>query len=529
MNENQFEKYSDIPAEMFQKIDNSERITDKKLSTKPVGYFRDAMGRFRKNKSSVAAAIIIFLLLLYAIVIPITSNYDVNFRDGYYKLLLPKWDAFAWLGLDGCQEQNETQAGYDYLNSIGYEIPFEKEEGETQEHYSAVKEMREHYKDMNGLDYYRLYVDTYDKVGFVYADLNEQQYMALQAYQNETGIQVIYPLPANYKTNFVAVSSGANLWYEMADNTASTQGLSAHHADDGTPIYVPAYHTSKNEHRAGYESLRLPGDDGGEKGDSWYTYAAKNQSGYRVRVLYREYYKYNNGFYASHPLGTNQHGQDLLVCLAAGARLSFILAISVSIINFFIGVFFGSVSGYYGGWVDLTLERITDILSGVPFIVVATLFQMHMADKVGVLVCLLFAFVTTGWIGIAYRVRTQFYRFKNQEYILAARTLGARDLRLMFRHILPNSLGTIITGTILIIPSVIFSESMLSYLHIINLETSGLTSIGTMLSNGQAYLSSYPHILFFPALFISLLMISFNLFGNGLRDAFNPSLRGVDE
>ena len=126
-------------------------------------------------------------------------------------------------------------------------------------------------------------------------------------------------------------------------------------------------------------------------------------------------------------------------------------------------------------------------------------------------------------------MRTQFYRFKNQEYILAARTLGARDLRLMFRHILPNSLGTIITGTILIIPSVIFSESMLSYLHIINLETSGLTSIGTMLSNGQAYLSSYPHILFFPALFISLLMISFNLFGNGLRDAFNPSLRGVDE
>ena len=99
----------------------------------------------------------------------------------------------------------------------------------------------------------------------------------------------------------------------------------------------------------------------------------------------------------------------------------------------------------------------------------------------------------------------------------------------MFRHILPNSLGTIITGTILIIPGVIFSESMLSYLGIINLETSGMTSIGTMLSNGQAYLSNYPHILLFPAVFISLLEISFNLFGNGLRDAFNPSLRGVDE
>ncbi|MBQ6125233.1 MAG: ABC transporter permease, partial [Spirochaetales bacterium] len=127
------------------------------------------------------------------------------------------------------------------------------------------------------------------------------------------------------------------------------------------------------------------------------------------------------------------------------------------------------------------------------------------------------------------RVRTQFYRFKNSEYVLAARTLGARDSRLIFRHVLPNSLGTIITGTVLIIPGVIFSESMLTYLGIVNLETSGLTSIGTMLSNGQAYLSTYPHIIMFPAVFISLLEISFNLFGNGLRDAFNPSLRGAEE
>ncbi|MBQ4501808.1 MAG: ABC transporter permease, partial [Spirochaetales bacterium] len=232
---------------------------------------------------------------------------------------------------------------------------------------------------------------------------------------------------------------------------------------------------------------------------------------------------------ANHLFGTNQHGQDIFVCLAMGARLSFILAISVSIINFIIGVSYGSVEGYYGGLVDLIMERISDILSSVPFIVVATLFQLHLANRVGAVPSLLFAFVLTGWIGIASRVRTQFYRFKNSEYVLAARTLGARDSRLIFRHVLPNSLGTIITGTVLIIPGVIFSESMLTYLGIVNLETSGLTSIGTMLSNGQAYLSTYPHIIMFPAVFISLLEISFNLFGNGLRDAFNPSLRGAEE
>ncbi len=169
------------------------------------------------------------------------------------------------------------------------------------------------------------------------------------------------------------------------------------------------------------------------------------------------------------------------------------------------------------------------MLADVPFLVVATLFQLHLAEKVGVLPSLLFAFVLTGWVGMAARVRMQFYRFKGQEYVLAARTLGASDRRLIFKHIFPNSLGTIITGSVLAIPGVIFSESMLSYLHIINLETSSLTSIGTMLSSGQGYLSTYPHIILFPALFISILEISFNLFGNGLRDAFNPSLRGADE
>ena len=276
-----------------------------------------------------------------------------------------------------------------------------------------------------------------------------------------------------------------------------------------------------------YHSLRIAGDTG-ENGE-WYVYGVKNQSGYKARVDYYEYFIYKNGFKPMFLFGTNAYGQDIFTCLAAGARLSFLLAICVSIVNIIIGSIYGAIEGYYGGTVDLILERISDIIYSMPFIVVATLFQLHLASKVGVLPSLLFAFVLTGWVGMASRVRMQFYRFKGQEYVLAARTLGAKDGRLIFRHIFPNSLGTIITGTVLSIPGVIFSESMLSYLHIINLETSNLTSIGTMLSNGQGYLSTYPHIILFPALFISILEISFNLFGNGLRDAFNPSLRGADE
>ena len=193
-----------------------------------------------------------------------------------------------------------------------------------------------------------------------------------------------------------------------------------------------------------------------------------------------------------------------------------------------IGAIYGAIEGYYGGVVDMTMERIVDILGGIPFMVVTVLFQLHLAQKVGVVGALIYAFVLTGWIGMASRVRMQFYRFKSQEYVLAARTLGASDKRIIWRHIFPNSLGTIITGTVLVIPGVIFSETSLAYLGIINLGSSSMSSIGSMLSAGQQYLKDFPHIILFPALFIALLMLSFNLFGNGLRDAFNPQLRGSE-
>lgn len=124
----------------------------------------------------------------------------------------------------------------------------------------------------------------------------------------------------------------------------------------------------------------------------------------------------------------------------------------------------------------------------------------------------------------------QFYRYKNQEYVLAARTLGARDSRLMWKHIFPNALGTLITSCALVIPGMIYSEVSLSYLGIINLSNGDLTSVGTLIETGRAALASnfVLHGVFFPTIFLVLLMLSFNLFGNGLRDAFNPSLRGSE-
>ena len=168
------------------------------------------------------------------------------------------------------------------------------------------------------------------------------------------------------------------------------------------------------------------------------------------------------------------------------------------------------------------MERFCDILGGVPWIVVMTLAIVLLGNNLvtfGLALCL------TGWMGTAARTRTQFYRFKGREYILSSRTLGASDGRLIFKHILPNAMGTIVTGAVLMIPSAIFSEATLSYL---NLGLKGTHSFGTLLSDNQMYLSSYPVLILFPAIIISLIMISFNLFGNGLRDALNPSLKGSE-
>ena len=228
-------------------------------------------------------------------------------------------------------------------------------------------------------------------------------------------------------------------------------------------------------------------------------------------------------------LGTDAQGYDMALRLAGGIKLSLEISIAVATMNFVIGTLYGAVEGYYGGTVDLIMERISDILWDIPFIVLASLFQIHLAAKVGPIPSLLFVYILTGWIGTASLVRTQFYRFKNQEYVMAAHTLGARDSRIIWKHIYPNTLGTIITSSALAIPSVIYQESNLSYLGIVKLGSSKVTSLGTLLSDSSGIWTNYPHLMILPALTISLLMICFNLFGNGLRDAFNPALRGTEE
>ncbi len=220
--------------------------------------------------------------------------------------------------------------------------------------------------------------------------------------------------------------------------------------------------------------------------------------------------------------GTDSQGRDMFKLVFDGLRYSVILGVVTSLINLVFGLIWGAISGYFGGWTDIVMERVCEILGGIPWVVVMTLILINKPAGTPTILMVGIALCTTGWIGTAGLTRTQFYRFKDREYILAARTLGASDRRLIFRHILPNAVGTLITSSVLMIPSVIFSEASLSYLGLVN----GMQGFGTTLSDNQIYMTTYPYLIIFPSVVMALIMISFNLFGNGLRDAFNPSLKG---
>ncbi len=556
---------NNISAEKFKFVSSEHRLGEKSLDSKPVGYFKDAWNRFKKNKGSVAAAVIIGILILFSIISPIVSSYTISYMDNYFAYCYPKSHISDALGLnfwDGCISKTNSQNQFLYYYAMGVESG-----------HNTIKNQKYKIKDTSTGKLYAFRLDSYQKTGSVFKDLTYNEYIALQQYQDKTGIQILYPVTdTKLRPQATQDSNDANYWYkttkvdgktvpvftENEDGTFSFENIYLGYdesktvimstpGEDGKTTYI--YETddrgnilssgsdktkAKKFHRDAYFSKVFHGE--GETSENrLYEYAIKNQTGFSVRINYYEYYKYyhteilKDGIKEPFFLfGTTASGKDIFTCLGGGARLSFLLAICVSVVNLFIGTVYGAIEGYYGGVADMIMERVSDILSAVPFMIVITLLKMHMKGSSQLLI-LFISFFLTGWISAAGRTRMQFYRFKNQEYVMASRTLGASDVRVMFKHIFPNSLGTLITSTVLVIPGMIFSESSLSYLGIINLETGSLTSVGTMLSAADPYLATYPYMMLFPAVFISLLMLSFNLFGNGLRDAFNPSLRGTED
>nr|WP_307989697.1 ABC transporter permease [uncultured Niameybacter sp.] len=256
-------------------------------------------------------------------------------------------------------------------------------------------------------------------------------------------------------------------------------------------------------------------------------------SSYEVYLDYAAYLGYKDLPYFW--FGTSAAGRDLFSLVWVGLRTSLYIGLVATFINVSIGIIFGAIAGYYGGMTDLLMQRFAELMGRIPWLVVLSIMVVLFEPGINTLILTL---IISGWVETQSVTRMQFYRYKGREYVLASRTMGAKDSRLIFRHILPNGIGTIITSSILSIPAAIFLEASLSYLgygighgqsfNILGFTFSGV-SIGVLLSDARAFLVNYPYLTIFPATIVSLLMITFNMFGNALRDAFNPSLRGVEE
>ena len=223
---------------------------------------------------------------------------------------------------------------------------------------------------------------------------------------------------------------------------------------------------------------------------------------------------------SAHPLGLDRLGRDMLSRMIRGTRYAFIVAFAATTISLIIGVTVGAAAGYFGGWVDAVLSRFVDTLMAFPTLVLLITLAAVLGPSIQTTVVVI---GVTIWSTYARVVRADVLSIRERDYVLAARSIGANDTRIIARHVLPNVMGPVIVIASLSVGSVIILEAALSFLGL------GVTpptpSWGGMLSDGRAYMRSYPHIAIFPGIAIFVTVLAFNLIGDGLRDALDPRQR----
>ncbi|WP_124727011.1 ABC transporter permease [Staphylospora marina] len=224
---------------------------------------------------------------------------------------------------------------------------------------------------------------------------------------------------------------------------------------------------------------------------------------------------------AEHWFGTDDLGRDVFVRVCEGGRISLFIGLMAALIDLVVGVLYGGISGYRGGRTDAVMMRVVDVLWGLPYLLTVILLLVVLPPGIGTIIL---ALTVTGWLNMARLVRGQVLMLKEQEFVLAARTLGASPARILLRHLVPNSVGPIMVMLTLTVPTAIFAESFLSFLGLG--VQAPVASWGTMINDSLiVVLSGEWWRLLFPALFLSVTMLAFNVFGDGLRDALDPKMR----
>ncbi len=626
----------DFTKEDFQLCQASDYIKDKDLDAKQVSFFKDALKRFRKNKSSVVAACIIGTMLLLTAVVPVLSPYSVDLTLNH-QTKLPEKIFNAGTGfLDGTKSytgqiydyKNDNINGFnmDYIVKKTFKITETVTTNATKGAYGGtlivpntgsrnfVSISNYHALDLDFSQNIKMNIDideeAYDSFGslaeFRVVIISGDNEIELLPKGKRTGVINLDVSKIAAEAGFVSIPE-AKFYFEVYNTTSKTptylpinsfeftsdaqetsdsadevllatnfKNISMLDANEkllqsgqqtgGT--FLPGYWQARNTnlklegaelHLASFsydEYSHIYGDTirtintyefESYIENGWISFddtigvtsfkvlsdkspikelisieenASTGNKSYTANVTMYKYYGYD--FMPRYILGTDSSGHDLFTKVFSGLSLSLGLALAVSAICITFGIVWGAISGYYGGQVDIAMERFMDILARIPTMLLIPLLLTLIGQNLfsmGVVFCL------TSWMGAASVTRTQFYRFKGREYVLASRTLGARDGRLIFKHILPNAAGTIITSAVMLIPGIISLETSIAYY---GLGLSSSNTLGVIMSDNQGAISDQPLLILFPAALFSLLLISFNLFGNGLRDAFNTSLRGSE-
>lgn len=639
----------------FKFVKTEKKIKDKSFDTKPTTFFKDALTRFVKSKSSVVAAIIIGILVLLSIIVPIATPYKYNGSFSYQALLSPKLfdNGNFWAGKYKYKDitYNLNTGSYtagegasaityesDYMSDVQFsyskvniksdaavggifvatsstksstrksgiynKIPFTISKSDNLVLHLDLVEDDEIAKSIDTvLAEYSIVLSSSTTADIVLKDVSKdyssQTINISEVLQNKNIDKVenalVKILLKTSKTEFVCLpikslyftTSNAELkaktdTYQIKNDKFATESV-INYNNDMTQEEIDAYIDSLKDYGASAQvnttanlvtlnsTKNLYGAELGKASFYYDEYAAKfgaqthaitktemqtyidngwckytfgNTSSFEklsekcpvnevssekevgtsvelsANVTMYRYYGYNSSPHFI--MGTDQYGNPMFSFAFFALQTSLLMAVIIFIINFTIGIIYGSIEGYFGGNVDLFMERIADILAYIPGTILLTLLFLNLGRTIKTYIL---AMCLTGWIGVASGTRTQFYRFKGREYVLASRTLGASDARLIFKHVLPNAMGTLITSTVLMIPGIIRSEATLAFL---GLGLKGTASFGVILSENQTLLSSRGYLVIFPDIILALLMITFNLFGNGLRDAFNPTLKGSE-
>jgi ABC-type dipeptide/oligopeptide/nickel transport system permease subunit len=650
MIDNKDKNYDNLTQDNFEFVQRDDKIYDKRFETKPIGYFKDAMIRFSKNRTNVIATTILGFIMLCAIIIPMVSDKNVEDLDDNFANLPPRMPYIEKLGIfDGNTKKDDqavdlrTVGTYSLDPTLALPIDYTDDEGNivplaeefivpgTLENYTIgctiadaqcvggenvlrVQNLYDHvtivspevlwfeasqnpvisinvnefvgdsaelnvYARVNNTDWVLL--ETITEAGLYEMDpstvqgdpvpeffnsvirlefdtTNTKDYVVFDEVifdddaeegimRSYTGFELSeweFDTTDTEQSGYFQRQNGVLTFssykfrdydYTFADsvddafpNSKYLEVLEGEFAEacnpdnDSTLLTDPVGHTFPDA--CPIKEVRSKTSEVIVDGEAYFSYT--------VLYNYAELKGYTEIPYFL--FGTDAAGRDLFTLLWVATRTSLLLGFVVAAINIVIGVIYGSVSGYYGGMTDLILQRISEVVGRIPWLVILSIMIALMGPGIQTLI---FILIIQGWIGIAAITRTQFYRYKGREYVLASRTLGAKDGRLIFRHILPNGIGTIITTSVLTIPFVIFNESTISFLgfgighgqsfNVFGIKFSGV-SVGVLLADGRKELLQRPYLTLFPAILISVLMITFNMFGNALRDALNPALRGSE-